>query len=164
MGKEAVGAYIRALREANRLGQQVFAASLDTSKSLLDLIEKGKIDTRGSLLIHMLLQLHGSPADLVELMANPDATPEDGRQLAERWVQIQREQHVDTRHPQQWEYAFYKITALGMVAVHTTDLGHTDWYYVGKTINDLGREGWELVSVGTWEKGEALAVFKRPSP
>ena len=38
----------------------------------------------------MLLQLHGSPVDLVELMANPNATPEDGRRLAEEWLKSGR--------------------------------------------------------------------------
>ncbi|MEI8166310.1 MAG: hypothetical protein WCG26_08020 [Chloroflexales bacterium] len=53
---------------------------------MLDLIEKGQTDTRGSLLLLMLHRLQGSPEQLIELMLNPAATPEDGRRLAQEWL------------------------------------------------------------------------------
>ncbi len=65
----------------NALGQKI-----GTDHSLIERIEKGQTDTRGSLLLRIVHTLQGSPDQLAELMVNPNTTPEDGRRLAEEWL------------------------------------------------------------------------------
>lgn len=86
MGKLAVGAYLRTLREAKKLGREPLALQLKTSESLIESIEKGQTDTRGSLLLLMVYVLQGSPEQLTALMVNDRATADDGRHLAEEWL------------------------------------------------------------------------------
>lgn len=65
----------------NALGQKI-----GTDHSLIERIEKGQTDTRGSLLLRIVHMLQGSPDQLTELMVNPNATPDDGRRLANEWL------------------------------------------------------------------------------
>ena len=41
---------------------------------------------------------------------------------------------------------------------YSSDFNHGEW----NSINDLGAEGWEMVSAGGWNSDEGIAVFKRP--
>lgn len=90
MGTEAVGTYLRALRETQRVTRNVLAQNLNTSVSLIESIERGQTDTRGSLLLQIVHTLQGSPEQLLALMINPDATLEEGRKFAEAWIKSGR--------------------------------------------------------------------------
>jgi transcriptional regulator with XRE-family HTH domain len=94
MGIQSAGAYIRSLREARHIGRGSLALKLGIDHTQIERIEKGQTDTRGSLLLRILHTLEGSPEQLLQLMLNPDATPADGRRLAEEWLTSGRGRHL----------------------------------------------------------------------
>jgi len=64
-----------------------------------------------------------------------------------------------------WEYRIERIDTEGSYQVSSPGFGDPyepdfvpgEW----KPINDLGAEGWEMVSAGGWDDDEGIAVFKR---
>jgi transcriptional regulator with XRE-family HTH domain len=86
MSIDATGEYLRVLRDARKMSRNALGQKIGTDHSLIERIEKGQTDTRGSLLLRILHTLEGSPEQLMQLMVNPDATQEDGRRLAEEWL------------------------------------------------------------------------------
>ena len=64
-----------------------------------------------------------------------------------------------------WEYRTERIDTVGSYQVSSPGFGDPyeadfvpgEW----RQINDLGAEGWEMVSAG-WVGDEGIAVFKRP--
>jgi transcriptional regulator with XRE-family HTH domain len=83
---QAVGSYFRRLREAKGLSVTQVAAALDTVERQIRIIENGERDTRGSMLVNMCHYLEGNIYQVAYLMMSADATPEEGRQLAEEWL------------------------------------------------------------------------------
>lgn len=66
-----------------------------------------------------------------------------------------------------WEYRIERIETDGYYQVsppdtfgdpYQSDFVHGQW----NNLNDLGAEGWEMVSAGGWNGDEGIAVFKRP--
>ena len=60
-----------------------------------------------------------------------------------------------------WEYYTYKVEAEGLIG------GHVDVEKIDQRLNELGREGWELVAVCDTNSFEGssryvLFSFKRP--
>ncbi len=94
MSIDATGEYIRVLREAHRVSRNALGQKIGTDHSLIERIEKGQTDTRGSLLLRIVHTLQGSPDQLTELMVNPNATPEDGRRLASEWLKAGSALHL----------------------------------------------------------------------
>lgn len=86
MSIDATGEYLRVLRDARKISRNALGQKIGADHSLIERIEKGQTDTRGSLLLRILHTLEGSPEQLLQLMLNPDATPADGRRLAEEWL------------------------------------------------------------------------------
>lgn len=82
MSLTAVGAYLKTLRESRGLTLADVASSAGTNEAQVIRIEKGGIDTRGSLLLMILKAVRGRPEDLLGLMTSPEATEEDGRRIA----------------------------------------------------------------------------------
>lgn len=161
MGKVAVGAYLRTLREAKTLARTTFAYQLSTSESLIESIEKGQTDTRGSFLLLLLHTLGGSPEHVSRLMLDADATAEDGRRLALEWLDhAAAARTVAARAAMQWDYLIYRISLAAGIAAWAEDGSGWAWDDQ-QVLDDLGAAGWELVSVGAWEGEEATAVFKR---
>ena len=71
----------------------------------------------------------------------------------------------------EWEYRTETIDTAGKYLVKRGCYPRDDpWsseeaeYSKWADINDLGREGWELVTVFCCEDSEASAIFKRPGP
>lgn len=80
---EAVGAYLRTLREAHKLSRAAVAAQIGTHESQLVRIEAGEQDTRGSLLLAFIGVVRGRAGDVQRLILNHEATADDGRRLAD---------------------------------------------------------------------------------
>lgn len=80
---EAVGAYLRTLREARKLSRAAVAAQIGTHESQLVRIEAGDQDTRGSLLLAFINVVRGRAEDVQRLILNQNATVEDGRRMAD---------------------------------------------------------------------------------
>lgn len=80
----AVGAYLRTLREGQRIPRQKLAEQFNTSLSNITRIEDGEQETRGSLLFALVRALHGNPLDIEDLLSRETVTVEDARNLARR--------------------------------------------------------------------------------
>ena len=79
---EAVGTYLRTLREAHRLSRAAVASQIGTHESQLVRIEAGEQDSRGSLLLAFVAIVQGRANDIQRLILDQQATAEDGRRLA----------------------------------------------------------------------------------
>lgn len=77
MTMEAVGAYIREMREGRNESRASVAHVVGTHESQLVRIEKGQQDARGSLLLAIVHHVGGDTNIVFELMA-PDKTAKDG--------------------------------------------------------------------------------------
>jgi transcriptional regulator with XRE-family HTH domain len=82
----AVGGYIQRLRETRGMTVTQLAAALETTEGQIRNIEKGRVDTRSSMLINLCDYLQGSLDDIAQLMLSETATPEYGAKIAERWI------------------------------------------------------------------------------
>lgn len=83
---KAAGTYLRMLREAERIGRGALARQLHTDDSQIERIEKGQIDTRGSLLFAFIRAVRGNAEHVMTLLLDAAATEADGRALAEAWL------------------------------------------------------------------------------
>ena len=83
---EAVGTYLRTLRDAHGLTRTDVAAEAGTNESQVQRIEAGEIDTRSSLLMRFVQAVAGNPYDVYELSVSNEATAEDGRARAQAWL------------------------------------------------------------------------------
>lgn len=81
----ATGAYLWALREAMGLSRDEVAYEANTNGVQVMRIEKGEIDTRGSLLLSIVKTVKGNAEHVAQLLLG-DFTAEDGRRLAEQWL------------------------------------------------------------------------------
>lgn len=82
----AIGSYLRTLREARSLTRAEVAARVNTSEQQLFRIEAGEIDTRGSMLLHLVDVVQGNADDLRRIVVNNLTTAEEGRALALEWL------------------------------------------------------------------------------
>lgn len=87
-GLVAVGAYLRRLRTHRQMTPTVTAASVGTDPSMLNRIEKGNIDTRGSLLLALTQAVGGNVSDVQHLMHDHYATATTGEQQANAWIAL----------------------------------------------------------------------------
>jgi hypothetical protein len=87
-GLVAVGAYLRRLRTHWQMTPTVTAASVGTDPSMLNRIEKGNIDTRGSLLLALTQAVGGNVSDVQRLMHDQYATAMTGEQRANAWLAL----------------------------------------------------------------------------
>ncbi|MFP4441006.1 MAG: helix-turn-helix transcriptional regulator [Chloroflexaceae bacterium] len=87
-GLVAVGAYLRRLRTHRQMTPTVTAASVGTDPSMLNRIEKGNIDTRGSLLLALTQAVGGNVSDVQRLMHDHYATAITGEQRANAWIAL----------------------------------------------------------------------------
>jgi len=81
-GSEAVGAYLRFLREAVGLSLVEAGDKIGMNPSQIWRLESGKADTRGSFLFKLIQAVDGDPNDVALLINNAAATKEDGERLA----------------------------------------------------------------------------------
>lgn len=81
-GNEAVGAYLRFLRDARGITVAEIAARVGIDQSQIWRIESGRTDTKGSYLFKFIAAVGGDPSDVALLINNPVATREDGERIA----------------------------------------------------------------------------------
>ncbi len=91
----AIGAYLRTLREARSLTRAEVAARVNTSEQQLFRIEAGEIDTRGSMLLHLVDVVQGNADDLRKIVVDHLTTAEEGRVLALEWLTRKPEPNID---------------------------------------------------------------------
>lgn len=82
----AAGAYLRTLREGRGLTRDEVAYEIGTSGVQVMRIEKGEVDTRGSLLMALAKRVHANVDHISRLLLDEQATAEDGQQLAAQWL------------------------------------------------------------------------------
>jgi transcriptional regulator with XRE-family HTH domain len=87
-GLAAVGAYLRRLRTHRQMTPTITAAYAGTDPSMLNRIEKGNIDTRGSLLLALNRAVGGNIYDIQRLMHDRYATAATGEQRANMWIDL----------------------------------------------------------------------------
>jgi transcriptional regulator with XRE-family HTH domain len=87
-GGIAVGAYLRALREASGLTIAQIAISIPLDDVQIWRIERWDSDPSSSTLFKLVQILRGDPADVALLINNPQATKDDGANLAKLRIQI----------------------------------------------------------------------------
>lgn len=91
MGKQAIGVYLRVLRDKQRITQEEVATRLDVDVRQIRRWEKGSQDPAGSSLIQFLDYIHGQFEDVLQLAGNDVITEEVARAFAlERYAEIQR--------------------------------------------------------------------------
>jgi len=81
-GSEAVGAYLRFLREAAGMTVAEIAANINIDASQIRRIERGKSDPKSRTLFRFTELVGGDVHDIALLINNPDATSSDGTTLA----------------------------------------------------------------------------------
>lgn len=86
MGMKATGMYLRVLREENVGGRGVLAKLLRTDDSQIERIEKGQIDTRGTLLARFTRAVGGDWQTVGDLLLRDDDTEDTGRDAARNWL------------------------------------------------------------------------------
>lgn len=87
-GLIAVGAYLRRLRTHRQMTPTVTAAQAGTDPSMLNRIEKGNVDTRGSLLLALTRIVGGNIHDIQQLMHDRYATASTGEHRANKWIEV----------------------------------------------------------------------------
>ena len=88
MGTEAAGAYIKTLREAQKLSQTQVAALIDSNETQIRRIERGKHDALGTTLAKVVKAVKGSMNHIQALLLNDDP-PELGKELAQQMLAMQ---------------------------------------------------------------------------
>lgn len=81
-GLEAVGAYLRCLRESGGISVAQIATVIGIDPSQIWRIEGGKADSRGSILFRFIAAVQGDPSDVALLINNPIATKDMGEAIA----------------------------------------------------------------------------------
>lgn len=85
MSMEAVGAYLRELRESRGKSAVAIAEAIGTSQTHIWRIEQGKTQSiRAEMLFSFVQSVSGSLDDVQNLLMNPAATSDDGKFLANR--------------------------------------------------------------------------------
>ncbi|MBM7843806.1 MULTISPECIES: helix-turn-helix domain-containing protein [Herpetosiphon] len=91
----ATGAYLWTLREAIGLSRDDVAHEAGTNNVQIMRIEKGEIDTRGSLLLSVVRAVKGNAEHIAQLLLDASATEEDGRNLAISWINRETTSAID---------------------------------------------------------------------
>lgn len=86
MGLLAVGAYMRAIREARGLPRSEVAYKCETSESQVVRLEAGDLDTRFSLFFAICRLTGADLYDIDELLASETASEADGAALARKYL------------------------------------------------------------------------------
>lgn len=82
VGLEAVGAYLRYLREAVGLSIAEISTTIGIDPSQIWRIERGKSDPKSSTLFKLISLVGGDVHDVALLISNPNVTSADGITLA----------------------------------------------------------------------------------
>ena len=86
--------YLKTLREARDLSQDVVAQAIGASKRQVGAWERGHADPASSSLAAYVRFVHASAEHVVSLLVNETATTEDGVQLASQWLEQSEQRHL----------------------------------------------------------------------
>ena len=86
MGMKAVGVYLKTLREHRRLSQAALGRLVGVGSAQIFRIEDGNSEPRATILAAVATVLGADSATVIDLLADTDATPDDGRILAEQLI------------------------------------------------------------------------------
>jgi transcriptional regulator with XRE-family HTH domain len=92
MSMQAVGTYLRTLREAKNLSRGDLAKQVDSNEMQILRIEKGEGDTRGSMLMKLVRLVGGNAEHIADLWSSNNATSDDGKRLAQEHLRINKNQ------------------------------------------------------------------------
>src|SRR5579859_5675500 len=82
MGMQAVGAYLRVLREAQHTKRVALAEELGVDDAQIERIEKGLVAPQSPFLLLLIYAVQGDLEQVAELMRDSAATAATGRQYA----------------------------------------------------------------------------------
>jgi transcriptional regulator with XRE-family HTH domain len=107
MSMQAVGTYLRTLREAKNLSRGDLAKQVDSNEMQILRIEKGEGDTRGSMLMKLVRLVGGNAEHIADLWSSNSATSDDGKQLAQEHLRMNKNQGKSS------ESEYVPTTAIG---------------------------------------------------
>ena len=93
MGTQAVGAYIKTLREARGLSQVQVAALIDSNETQIRRIERGRHDALGTTLAKTVKAVQGNMQHIQTLLLQEDDSPWLGEELARAMLEMQPSAH-----------------------------------------------------------------------
>jgi transcriptional regulator with XRE-family HTH domain len=111
MSMIAAGAYLWELRDAKKLSREELADAIGTNDVQVMRIEKGEIDTRGSLLLRFIHKVNGDFEEVVRLMDDPTASEEEGRRRALEWANRKVEERKAGQHDPLFEEVLNEMAA-----------------------------------------------------
>lgn len=97
MSTVAAGAYLRLLREDQKLSRRAVADALSTSDSQIERIELGETNTRGTMWFQVAELLAGNIVELAQLLIDGRADREDGVIAARAWLDLAPEDRAALR-------------------------------------------------------------------
>src|SRR5579859_6615228 len=104
MGMEAVGAYLRTLREAQHIKRVALAQELGIYDVQIERIERGAVAPQSPFLLLLIHAVHGDLEQVSELILDPEATATTGHEYAMALLvrrSLQAELHVRWHEVQQ---------------------------------------------------------------
>jgi len=106
MSTEAVGIYMRVLREVRDIGRIPLAQELGIDSQQIERLEKGMATPLSSFLFVLNQALQGNLDQVNELFLDPEATEDTARQYALAWAAQRRFQEADLAR---WDQLFAQI-------------------------------------------------------
>lgn len=94
---QAAGMYLRTLRDWEKLTQKDVAQKLGVSTKQVERWEKGDSDPSSTALAAFIELVHGSAEQVKRLILDKNATEEDGRELARRWLSRPNRDYIASR-------------------------------------------------------------------
>lgn len=85
---KAAAAYLWRLRERQKISRAKLANLVSTTENTIWRVETGKQEPGGRLLVSLVTVLQANWQDVVDLVDQKTATPEDGRARADQWLAL----------------------------------------------------------------------------
>lgn len=85
---KAAAAYLWRLRERKKISRAKLANLVSTTENTIWRVETGKQEPGGRLLVSLVTVLQANWQDVVDLVDQKSATPEDGRARADQWLAL----------------------------------------------------------------------------
>ncbi|HMO58911.1 MAG TPA: helix-turn-helix transcriptional regulator [Roseiflexaceae bacterium] len=90
MGRVAVGAYLRRLRDARGYTQIEVAVELEEHESQIHRLESGKTTVNAAVMFGTMRVVGGDPNDMIDLLLDPDDFADKGLRAADRRLDTQQ--------------------------------------------------------------------------
>lgn len=92
---KAMGAYLWELRDQQHVSRQKMADQLGTSRTQIERIDRGDVEAGIGVVLAYAKAVGANLQHIQQLRLQPDATPEDGRALATRWINDDHRARLD---------------------------------------------------------------------